>query len=289
MGHENIHGLPRAPPNIVHSQDNKLRPVQPLNNTVSMGNDFELPALSSEVPEIEIDLKENSELGPLTVNVRLPSTNQYELKMIPVNEIMSNTDPSSYLKPSEEVVEDPKTPSAIPKEKEEFTFHPNEIILDMKSVNLTCDQGTKGEYLCVSTTIPKPTGGEDEVYGARIIVFEILHDLAKVAEVNDKRCAAVVDSVRGYLMSNTEGPEMSQTTAGFKIQLYKLSRSKNKILDPNPTEPTKIMASKVSVMNDLVLFADIKKSFSIMKVKDQQNSFQPVLTRAFECFEDVTV
>ena len=74
-----------------------------------------------------------------------------------------------------------------------FALIPNEIILDMKTVNLTCDKGSKGDYFCVSTTILRQTGAEDEVYKARIIIFEILHDLEKVADVNEKRCAAVVD------------------------------------------------------------------------------------------------
>lgn len=82
---------------------------------------------------------------------------------------------------------------------------------------------------------------------------------------------------------------MSTNTLGFKIQLYRLSKAKKRILDPNPTEPTKIMATTINVMNDLVLFADIRKSFNVMVVKDQKNSFQPVLKRAFECYSEVEV
>jgi hypothetical protein len=180
----------------------------------------------------------------------------------------------------------------------EFTIHPmesNEIILDMKTVNLKCDKGTKADYICVSTTIIKPKGGEDELYGSRIIVYEILHDLEKVAERNERRSAAVIDCCRGYLLSNTEGPEMSTNTLGFKNQLYTLSKAKKKILDPNPTDPTKIMATAMHVIgseeskDELVLFADVRKSFSIMAVKEQKNSFVPVLKKAYECYSDVVV
>ena len=141
----------------------------------------------------------------------------------------------------------------------------------------------------VSTTILKQTGAEDEVYKARIIIFEILHDLEKVAEVAEKRWAAVVDWCRGYLLSSTEGPEMSSNTLGFKVQLYRLNKSRKKFLDPNPTEPTKIMATTINVMNDLVLFGDIRKGFNVMVVKNQKNSPQPGLKRAFEWYNDIHV
>lgn len=119
--------------------------------------------------------------------------------------------------------------------------------------------------------------------------------MEKVAERNEKRSAAVIDCCRGYLLSNTEGPEMSTNTLGFKNQLYTLSKAKKKILDPNPTDPTKIMATAMYVVgseeskDELVLFADARKSFSVMAVKEQKNSFVPVLKRAYECYSNVVV
>jgi hypothetical protein len=259
-----------------------------LSNLCRIFKQTEILLEEKVVPEIEVKLKENNELAPLSWVVRVPPIHHFELRVIPVTDIMQNIDPSSLLKENEEEKVDISNPVAAIIKREPFKLIPHELILDMKTVNLTCDKGTKADYLWVSTTIPKPCGGEDEGYTARIIVFEILHELEKITEIYEKRWAAVIDCCRGYLLSNTEGPEMSTNSAGFKIQLYKLSKSKKRLLDPNPTEPTKILASKVSVMDDFVLFADIQKSFSVMLAKNQQNSLQPVLTRAFECYENVT-
>lgn len=236
------------------------------------------PEPVNTVPEVVLPLLENSELTPLKITVPLPPTYVYQLQ---VHRIDTKIKGNSFGKA--QATQLPCTPIGP------FELLENEIILDIKTVNLTCDKGTKGDYICVSTSIIKASGGEDELYRSRILVFEILHDLEKIAEVQEKRSAVVVDCCRGYLLSSTEGPEMSTNTLGFKIQLYKLSKSNKRMLDPNPTEPTKIMATTVNVMKDLVLFADVRKSFSIMVVKDQQNSFQPVLKRAYECFSEVTV
>lgn len=113
--------------------------------------------------------------------------------------------------------------------------------------------------------------------------------------MKEKRSAAIIDSCRGYLISNTEGPDLNTNTIGFKVQLYKLNKIDKKLLDPNPTEPTKIMATTINILTSqktnqtLVLFGDVRKSFTVMMVKDQQNSFLPVLQRAYECFQNVSV
>ena len=172
---------------------------------------------------------------------------------------------------------------------ENFALKDNEIILDLKKVNIANEKGTKTDYFWVSTSIINPNYGENINYKARIILFEILHSLEKITEVNEKRCASVVDCCRGLLVSSTEGPEMSTHTLGFKIQLYNFCRQRKKTLLSNPTEPTKIMATTVNIIDDLILFADIRKGFNVMSVQDQDNSTHPTIVRAYECYNDITV
>ena len=249
-----------------------------------------------KIQDVEVSKCKNSELQPLKWKVRIPPTHQYEVRIVPINSsiIGCSSNKRNEDQSDEEDLKSPGFNKLISKTKDffndwSFALIPNEIILDMKTVNLTCDKGSKGDYFWVSTTILKQTGAEDEVYKARIIIFEILHDLEKVADVNEKRCAAVVDWCRGYLLSSTEGPEMSSNTLGFKVQLYRLNKNKKRILDPNPTEPTKIMATTINVMDDIVLFGDIRKGFNVMVVKNQKNSPQPGLKRAFEWYNDIHV
>ena len=172
---------------------------------------------------------------------------------------------------------------------ENFELKDNEVILDLKKVNIANEKGTRTDYFCVSTTILNPNHGENINYKARIILFEILHSLEKITEVNEKRCASVVDCCRGLLVSSTEGPEMSAHTLGFKIQLYNFCRQRKKTLSSNPTEPTKIMATTINIIDDLILFADIRKGFNVMSVQDQDNSTHPTIVRAYECYNDITV
>ena len=251
---------------------------------------------STECDEIKVELKGNEELKSLKITVNIPPIQQYELKIIKIDDSIHGSDPKKDIqKLLTEEIEENKAEFQMPKEFKSFDFLQNEIILDLKTCNLTCDKGTEADYICIGTSIIKPSAGESEFYGARILVFEIVHDLEKIAEMPEKRSAAIIDCCKGYLISNTEGPDLNTNTIGFKVQLYKLNKIDKKLLDPNPTQPTKIMATTINVLTSqktnqtLVLFGDVRKSFTIMMVKDQQNSFLPVLQRAYECFQDVSV
>lgn len=99
------------------------------------------------VPEIELKLKDNEELAPLTCIVKLPPIYQYEVRVLKIDEKVHGIDPTKLFeeKEDEDLVQSPKVSPAV-----EFSIHPlepNEIILDMKTVNLKCDKGTKADYI----------------------------------------------------------------------------------------------------------------------------------------------
>ncbi|CAI2359116.1 unnamed protein product [Moneuplotes crassus] len=272
-----------------------LRPGAPIIHRPQAAKDEEdEEEEKSELEKISPELFANEDLKPLKVIVEIPCEYQYTLKIIKIDESISGRDPEKDMKDIFEDKKEEETPFTL-KEYSTFEFLPNEVILDMKNCNLTCDKGTQADYVCIGTSVIKPTAGEGGFYGARILVFEILHDLEKVAEGKEKRSAAIIDCCRGYLISNTEGADFNANTIGFKVQLYRLSKVKKKLIDPNPTHPTKIMATTINVLacektkQELILFGDVRKSFTIMLVKDMQNSHFPVLKRAYECFQDISV
>lgn len=288
-------------------------PKIPLSNK-SLGQDNNL-LLDKPIEIVTADIRTINDAEEMKLNIRLPPTHNYELYIFNLtgllkfshfeSEIGTEEVEKSNSEEKPEVIPDPiKGDSStnllaylhsdgydITKfmTMDKFPLKPNEVILDLKKVTLICDKGNKGDYFSVSTSIINPVCGEDGSYKARIIIFEILHQFEKIAEVNEKRCASVIDSCRGFLLSSTEGPEMSSNTLGFKVQLYKLSKTRKKILDPNPTEPTKIMATTINVIDDLVLFADIRKGFNVMTVQNQDNSIQPTVRRTYECYNDIIV
>lgn len=138
--------LPRVPPNVFKTQPDITRSGPPIIHRpepVPVEESIE----EKVVPEIELKLKDNEELAPLTLIVKLPPIYQYEVRVFKVDENVHGIDPLKLFEKKE--VED-LLQSSIISPAPEFTIHPlepNEIILDMKTVNLKCDKGTKADYI----------------------------------------------------------------------------------------------------------------------------------------------
>ena len=140
--------LPRIPPNVLQPQGDSLGlgSIPIIHRPKGMTYAPEIVVAEKQVPEIEVKKKENSELEPLKCTVRLPPSYQYEIRVIPVTDVIHGSDPAALAKESSTDPEEVKSPKMVRKHTGtgnsmfndwSFSLFPNEVILDMKTVNLT--------------------------------------------------------------------------------------------------------------------------------------------------------
>ena len=109
-----------------------------------------------KVQEIEVVKRKNNELQSLKCKVRLPPTHQYEIRVVPINSSIVgwNSSKRNDDQSDDEEIKSSGFAKLLLKNKDyfnewNFVLIPNEIILDMKTVNLTCDKGSKGDYFWI--------------------------------------------------------------------------------------------------------------------------------------------